>query len=314
MLGFIQSLYTVDCSNKYRPPSTVYRLPIKTMLAKIGKYAKLEVVKILSFGAYLDGGHFGEILLPTRYVPEGTEIDDEIEVFLYCDSEDRLIATTLKPYATTEEFAFLKCVHLSEYGAFLEWGIAKHLFVPFREQGQPMEVDRSYVVYIYLDESTERIAASARLNRHVKNIIAPNSFVEGDTVDLLIAKKTPLGYKTIVNGLYWGQLYKNDVFRNLKVGDKVKGYIKTLRPDGKIDLTLRKQGYQAAIPEAAHKIMAYLKENDGFVAVTDKSPPDAIYAKFQMSKKAFKKAIGGLYKRKMIRIEKDGIHLVEVAE
>ncbi len=278
------------------------------MLLEIGKYAKLRIVKSLSFGSYLDGGPFGEILLPVKEVPETAKPEDVIDVFIYCDSEDRIIATTLKPKAQVGELAYLEVKDVSEYGAFLDWGIpTKHLFVPFREQLERMEIGRSYVVFLYLDEKTDRIAASMKLNKIIE--IEAEGFEDGQKVDILVTQRTEMGFKVIVEDKYWGVLYHNEIFQTVRIGDRLGAYIKKVREDKKLDIVLQKQGYLATIPISAQLILDMLKENEGFLPLTDKSPPTLIYDMLQMSKKSFKKAIGGLYKQKIIQIKKDGIHL-----
>ena len=274
----------------------------------IGKYADLEVVKEVEFGLYLDGGPFGEILLPIRYVPKGVRPGDELRVFIYCDSEDRIIATTEKPYATVGEFAYLKVNGISSYGAFLDWGLSKDLFVPFREQKYRMEMGEQYLVMIYLDEITERIAASSKLNKFLEDEGEP--LEQGMKVELLIAEETDLGYKAIINEQRWGVLYYNEIFQEIEIGDVVEGYIKNIREDEKIDLSLQAQGYLQQIPIAVQQVLDKLKENDGFLPLTDKSSPDDIYDTFEMSKKSFKKAIGKLYKDRFIQLEKEGIRLI----
>ncbi|MGB0861793.1 MAG: CvfB family protein [Saprospiraceae bacterium] len=280
------------------------------MILEIGKKATLRVVKELDFGIYLDGGPYGEILLPIKQVPEDTEPEDKLEVFIYCDSEDRLIATTLTPKAMVGEFAFLEVVDTNEFGAFLDWGIpTKHLFVPFKEQVDDMKIGRSHIVYIYLDEKTDRIVGSCRLNRYIEQ--EAEGFEAGQKVDILVAKRTEMGFKAIVNGEFTGVLYQNELFKPVKVGDKLTAFVKKVRNDKKLDLSLQRQGFRAMIDPASDKILAKLEESNGYLPLTDKSPPPVIYEVFQMSKKAFKKAIGNLYKQKAINIAKDGIYLMK---
>lgn len=277
------------------------------MVLEIGKYANLRIVKEVDFGMYLDGGPFGEILLPLREVPEGAKPEDVIKVFVYVDSEDRLITTTITPKTEVGKFAYLKAVSVDEFGAFLDWGIpTKDLFVPFKEQRIKMQAGYSYLVYTYLDEETDRIAASSKIGRFVEE--GDHDFYVGQRVNVLIAQRTDLGYKAIIEGKNWGVIYQNEVFKPIKIGEEHQVYIKKIRPDGKIDLSLQAQGYVAAIGPASAKIMEKLDENDGFLPLTDKSPPALIYDVFEMSKKMFKKSVGNLYKLKMIRIEKDGIY------
>ena len=275
-------------------------------MAEIGKINYLRIVKEVEFGIYLDGGDHGEILMPGRYVPENFKVDDFIDAFIYRDSEDRIIATTEKPMATVGEFAFLKVVSISSVGAFLDWGLPKDLMVPYREQRQRMERDKSYIVYIYLDKNTERIVATSKIERFLDNL--PPEYSEGQEVNLLIVSKNDLGFKAIINHSHFGMLYLNEVFQTLRQGQKIKGYIKKVREDDKIDLSLERPGHEK-LDELAEKILAELKENDGFLSVTDKSDPKKIYKLFGTSKKNYKKAIGALYKQRLIILEEFGIRL-----
>ncbi len=276
-------------------------------MINIGKYTRLDVVKEVDFGLYLDGGPFGELLLPAKYVPEGTVPGDEIEVFIYADSEDRLIATTQTPKAIVGSFAYMEVRQVNEYGAFLDWGIdGKDLMVPFREQRERMEVGKSYLVRVYLDERTDRIVASSKLNKFVES--KGGDYSPNQEVQIIVGDATDLGYRVIVDDLYWGVLYKNEIFQALKPGASLKAYIKNIREDGRIDLSLQVQGVQS-IDHSSEKVLSAIKENDGFLALTDKSSPDLIYQKMGMSKKAFKRAIGSLYKQRLIKLEKDGLRL-----
>lgn len=277
-------------------------------MLEIGKYNQLEIVKEVDFGLYLDGGPFGEILLPLRYVPATYEIGQELEIFLYNDSEDRLIATTERPKAIVGEFAFLEVKEVGEYGAFLDWGLLKDLFVPYREQGIKMKQGDSYLIHVYLDEATDRIAASSRWKRYVED--GSGDLEEGQAVKIFIAEPTDLGYKVIINQQYQGMLYANEVFQSVQVGDQLPAYIQQIREDQKVDVRLQKQGVEA-MSDAAKELIQKLKDHQGFLPLTDKSAPELIYQEMQMSKKVFKKAVGILYKRRMIKIEKDGIHLLE---
>lgn len=277
-------------------------------MIEIGNYNKLRVVKEVDFGVYLDGGDAGEILMPLKYVPEGTKPDDEVEVFIYSDSEDRLIATRETPLAKVGEFACLKVKSVNKYGAFLDWGLLKDLLVPFREQKSDMIEGYSYVVYIYLDEQTNRPAASAKVEKYFIDKIP--EYEVNQEVEILIQAATEIGYKAIVENKYSGLLYKNEVYRNIEKGDKTKAYIKKIREDGKIDLSLQKSGYQH-IDETSLNILETLKDKRGFIAASDKSTPEMINAIFGISKKAFKKAIGVLYKQRLITITDEGIKLIE---
>ncbi|PTN09506.1 S1 RNA-binding domain-containing protein [Mangrovibacterium marinum] len=276
-------------------------------MAEIGLINKLEIVKTVDFGVYLDGGPQGEILLPKRYVPEECQPGDELDVFIYLDSEDRLVATTETPKAMVGEFAMLQVVSTTPIGAFMDWGLQKDLLVPFREQQFPMEEGRSYLVFVYLDHETQRIVGSSKLDKFVDNL--PVDYEPGEEVDLIIAGKTDLGYKAIIDNSHWGLIFKNEVFQPLKQGDKLKGYIKNIRPDEKIDLALQKPGYEK-IDSIAQGVLDKLKAAGSFLPANDKTAPDEISKLFGISKKNFKKAIGSLYKQRLITIEEDGIRLV----
>ena len=279
-------------------------------MLKIGYYNKMEVVKAVDFGYYLDGGPYGEILLPTSQAPE-EDLEDgtEIEVFIYTDTEDRLIATTHKPKITVGKFAYLEVRQNGPNGAYMDWGLeGKDLLVPFREQTIKMQEGQSYIVYAYLDEQSDRLAATARLS----NLLEEKSegLTAGDSVDLLAVTTTDLGWKMIVNNDYWGMLFFSDVFQPIQRGDRFQGFIKNVREDQKLDLSLQKSGYEQVTDTAAW-LVTVIKESDGFLPLTDKSPPEAIYDRLGVSKKVFKKAIGNLYKKRMITLEKEGIRWVE---
>lgn len=276
-------------------------------MAEIGKINHLEVVKEVDFGIYLDGGDLGEILMPKRYVPEGTMPADHLDAFIYLDSEDRLVATTEKPFAMVEEFALLEVVSVTPVGAFLNWGLPKDLFVPFREQRQPMEEGKKYLVYVYVDTNTKRIAASSKIEQYLDNI--PVDYDLDEEVDLIIVNETDLGYNAIIDNSHFGILYKNEVFQPLNPGDRVQGYIKKIRTDGKIDLRLEKIGYEK-ISSFVDRIIAELQKNKGFLPLTDKSSPEEIYQTFKISKKNFKAAIGALYKKRFIALDDNGIRLL----
>lgn len=275
-------------------------------MTEIGKKNRLRIVKILDFGAYLDGDEKGEILLPIKQVPEDAQIDDELDVFIYNDSEDRIIATTTIPFAMADEFAFLEVVAVNKFGAFLDWGLVKDLLVPFREQKMDMEIGRWYVVYIYLDEQSQRLVATAKVDKYIDNI--PPEYEPNQEVDIMIYSRTDLGYKAIINNTHWGVLYENEIFKPLNIGDKMKAFIKKVREDDKIDLYLNKSGYNQ-IDRISEDILAKLEENNNFLAISDKSEPQKIYETFGISKKAFKKAIGNLYKNHLITLENNGIKL-----
>lgn len=279
------------------------------MFPKLGEYCTLDVVKEVSFGYYLDGGPYGEILLPHNEIGESinVEVDNEIEVFIYNDNDNRIIATTRKPIAKIGEFTNLQCKDVNKYGAFLDWGLMKQLFVPFREQLKRMEVGRHYLVYIYVDEETERLAASARINRYIgKETINAK---KGDTVDVIVAKRTDLGYKVIVNHKAWGLIFRGDAYKTLNIGQNLKGYINNIREDGKLDISLRKKGVEG-LNDAAEIILAKLQKSDnGKLYLTDNSDPEKIRQMMNMSKKMFKRGVGILYKKGIIDLKKDFIEL-----
>ncbi len=279
-------------------------------MIKIGQYSTLEVVKTLSFGAYLDAGTYGEVLLPKRYVPHGLEAGDELEVFLYCDSEDRVIATTEKPFGTLGEIVGLVVKDVAANGAYMDWGLMKDLFVPFREQDEKMMVGRVYLVKILLDEATDRIYASSKIAKYLSET-ADDELKENDEVKIVVWKQTDLGYKLIVNDLYIGLIFKNEIFQPIKTGQILRGYVKQIREDGKMDIALQKQGYRNQLPDATDIILKKLKETNGYLSLTDNSSPDEIYASIGMSKKAFKRAIGSLYKLRKVVLEEKGIRLIE---
>ncbi len=280
-------------------------------MVEIGKYNTLKIVKDLDFGVYLDGGNGQEILLPARYVPKNVKPGDEVEVFIYHDNEGRIIATTARPKATVGEFAFMEVKSLSNAGAFLEWGLMKDLLVPFREQKMPMREGKWYLVYIRVDHVTGRIMASARIEKFLNN--TPAQYEHNQEVDLLVADETDLGYKVIVNNLHWGMLYHNEVFRRLEKGEHLKGYVKEVREDEKIDVSITPLGY-GKVEGIAGVILESLKAQGGYLEVHDKSEPELIYSLFRCSKKAFKQAIGTLYKQHRIQLEENGIRLIEGTE
>lgn len=277
-------------------------------MLEIGKYNQMQIVKELDFGIYLDGGVHGEILMPRRYVPANPEIGSTIEVFIYLDSEDRLIATSDKPYAIVGEFALLKAKEVNRVGAFMDWGLMKDLLVPFSEQTITMEVGYDYFVYIYVDTETNRIVGSCKLDKFLDNI--PPHYEEGDEVNLLVCNQTDIGYNAIINNLHWGMIYKNEVFRPINRGDQIKGYVKKVREDEKIDLSLEKPGFKK-IDDTAQKVLDRMEASNGFLALTDKTDPDIIYRILGISKKSFKMTVGVLYKQRLITLEQDGIRLVK---
>ena len=277
-------------------------------MVELGKYNQLTIVKELDFGIYLDGGEKGEILMPIRYVPQNIEIGGTIDAFVYFDSEDRIIATTDKPYAIVGEYALLKCKEVNRVGAFMDWGLMKDLLVPFSEQTVTMEVGNDYFVHIYIDTETERIVGSCKLDKYLDNV--PPQYEEGDEVNLLVCNQTDIGYNAIINNLHWGMIYKNEVFSNLKRGDRRIGYIKKVREDEKIDLSLEKPGFKK-IDDTAELVLSRLTNSNGYLALNDKTDPETIYKVLGISKKSFKMTIGVLYKQRLITLEKDGIRIVK---
>nr|WP_067298025.1 S1-like domain-containing RNA-binding protein [Marinobacterium profundum] len=275
-----------------------------------GRYNTLSVIKQKEFGVYLDGENLGEILLPARHVPDDCKVGDTLEVFVYLDSEDFLIATTDKPLAQVGDFVLLRCADVTPVGAFLDWGLPKQLLVPFSEQPVRMQKDKSYLVYIYLDNITNRIVATTKLDRFLDRV--PAEYKEGESVELTIANRTDLGIKAVVNGTHWGLIHQSDLFRRLHFGQNLQGYIKQIRPDGKLDLCLDKPGY-GKVSGLAGQVLERLKAEGGYMAVNDKTDPQVITRLFGSSKKAFKMAIGTLYKQRLIEISPDGIRLVEDA-
>jgi predicted RNA-binding protein (virulence factor B family) len=276
-------------------------------MAEIGKLNKLKVNRDSDYGVFMDGENLGEILLPNRYVPVSCEPGDEMEVFIYHDSEDRLTATTEIPYAMDGEFAFLEVVAVNRVGAFVNWGLPKDLLVPFKEQNDRLQEGNSYLFYVYLDEKSERMVASARIGRFLSEEKA--EYVENQEVNIMVWQQTDLGYKVIVEDKYAGMLYKSETFERLKKGQNYKAYIKKVRPDNKIDLSLAPMGKER-YDEYSQIIMDKLKEQGGFIALNDKSPAEKVYSLFKMSKKNFKKSLGALYKQRLITFEDDGIKLV----
>lgn len=276
------------------------------MALKLGKINTMKVLRKVDFGMYLEGGPTGDILLPKRYIPKGTKIGDELDVFIYLDQDERPIATTQKPLAMVGDFAYLRVAWTNEHGAFLDWGLMKDVFCPFREQKMRMEKDRSYIVHIHLDEDSYRIVASAKIEHFLSKEVP--EYKKGDKVDILVWQKTDLGFKVIIDNKFQGLIYNDQVFRNLHTGDRAKAYISAIRPDGKIDVALQKEGREQTL-DFAERLYEYLFKHDGYCPYTDKSAAEDIYAEFNVSKKVFKKAVGDLYKRRLITLAPDGIEL-----
>ncbi|MEO6136682.1 MAG: S1-like domain-containing RNA-binding protein [Ginsengibacter sp.] len=276
-------------------------------MIKIGEYNVMKVIKEKSMGVFLDDGDIG-ILLPKRYVPPGTEIGDDLEVFLYHDGEDRPIATTQKPYGVLGDIVTLKAVNVTHQGAFLDWGLMKDLFIPKSKIKNYMAVGGEYLVKIVMDEQTGRLAATEKLEPFLSN---ENLTVqEKEEVDLLVYRQTDIGYEVIINNQHKGVLHNNEIYRDIKIGDRFRGFIKNILPENKIDVAAGKSGYQR-VEDASEKILRLLKENDGYLPYHDKSSPEEIYSFFEMSKKTFKMTTGNLYKQQKIVFTKTGIQLVE---
>jgi len=275
-------------------------------MATIGKYNTLTVIALTDNGAYLDAGDLGEVLLPKRYTPENLAVGDEVKIFLYLDSADRLVATTETPLAQVDEFASLKVVQINKMGAFLDWGLKKDLLVPYNQQHTKMEEGKYYLVRIFLDTRTERLAASSKLDKFID--IWPAEYNEGDKVDIVIASKTDLGFKAIINDKHWGLLYDNEIFQPLRSGRKLTAYIRKMREDGRIDLMLTRTGKRKVI-DFKDTLIKHLENNDGFSTLNDKSAPELIKRTLGVSKKTFKSTVGNLLKTGKISIEENGIRL-----
>lgn len=278
------------------------------MNIELGKFNQLEVVKEVDFGMYLDGGEEGEILLPARYVPEGCEIGELLNVFLYLDIDERLIATTLTPLVQVGQFACLEVAWVNQFGAFLNWGLMKDLFVPFREQKMTMQVGRKYVIHAHVDEESYRIVGSAKIERYLSKDFP--EYLPDDEVNILIWQKTDLGFKAIIDNKYSGLLYENEIFCALETGMELKAFVKQVREDGKVDLMLQKPGFEK-IDDFSKTLLEAIKKQEGRIGLTDKSPADDIYDMFGVSKKTFKKAVGDLYRRRLIILQEDSIVLAK---
>lgn len=275
------------------------------MKLKLGRMNRLTVARRAEQGLYLAGGP-EDILLPNRYVPEGTGIGDELDVFIYLDTEERLVATTERPLAQVGDFAWLRVAWVNQFGAFLHWGPMKDLFVPFREQKMKMQKDNSYLVYVHIDEESYRIVASAKVERYLSRERPP--YHAGDEVDVLVWQRTDIGFKAIVDNRFAGMFFDTDVFREIHSGDRLRAYVRQVRPDGKIDLALQRKG-QRGVVDFAEVLLAHLQRGGGHSELGDHSDPEQIYALFGVSKKVFKKAVGDLYRRRLITIDDDGLHL-----
>lgn len=276
-------------------------------MIQIGDYNTLEIIRETDQGLYIADEEGNEILLPNRYVPNDFKIWDKLEVFVYLDNEERPVAVTDKPYIKINEFAMLRCNQVTQHGAFLDWGLLKELFCPFKEQAFKMKAGGWYLVYCYLDEETGRLVASSKTNRFLDNKnLTVSPFEE---VDLIVSHPSELGMNVIVNKKHTGLIFKEDIFKDISVGDRLKGYVKKIRPGNKLDIVLGKIGYRSIEPNA-ETIMQELEDNSGYLNLTDKTDPEIIKEVLQMSKKNFKKAVGTLYKQRLIEIKNDGIYLV----
>ncbi|MGV3539190.1 MAG: S1 RNA-binding domain-containing protein [Rufibacter sp.] len=272
----------------------------------LGDYNYLEILRELEHGLYL-GSDDGDVLLPRKYVPADAQVGGMISVFVYRDSEDRLIATTLEPKAKVDQFACLQVKDINRFGAFLDWGLEKDLFVPYSNQHDELHVGQWALVYLYLDENSDRIVGSTKLAPYLS--YDPITLQEGDPVQLLIGPEKALGYQVMVNNKYLGMLYRNEVFKPLQPNEFTQGYVKKVREDGKLDVSLQKQGYDE-VGQASQVVLQKLKEENGWLALTDKSAPEIIYQTLGMSKKTFKKAIGALYKQGVVQLQPEGISLL----
>lgn len=296
----------------------------ETTSLRLGDYNTLTVTRLAqrdnphstggkeTFGIFLDGGREGDILMPKKYVPEGTKVGDRVRCFVYLDQEERLVATTETPLAKVGDFACLECTWVNQYGAFLNWGLMKDIFCPFREQKKKMEIGESYIVYIHLDEESYRIVATAKIDKYLLSAKSAG-LKERQDVDLLVWQKTDLGFKVIVNNQYQGLVYRDQIFQYVHTGDQLKGFVEKIRPDGKLDIILQPTGRRQTL-DFADTLLTWIKSHDGFCPFGDKSAPDDIKRTFQVSKKVFKKAVGDLYKRHLITITDHGLQLTATAE
>ncbi|MFK7925599.1 MAG: S1 RNA-binding domain-containing protein [Bacteroidia bacterium] len=276
-------------------------------MIRIGEYQSLRIEREMPQGYYLSDEEENEILLPRGYVTDEMEIGDALAVFVYNDSEDRPVATTETPLFCVDEFAYLEVIDANEIGAFCEWGVSKGLFVPFRNQVRTLEKGQHYVVYMYLDKLTKRLVGTTKLDKYLTKE-AEDEFEMGEEVDLLVYTKTDLGFNVIVDKTYKGLIYDNEIRQEIRIGQKLKGYVKPLREDGKLDISLDQIGHLNIEPNAQY-LLAELKASEGFLSFTDKSDPNHIRERFGISKKLFKKALGTLYRRELVVLKEDGIYL-----
>lgn len=277
-------------------------------MIQIGEFNRLTILRDTEPGLFLGDDEDNEVLLPNRYVPQHFDIGETLQVFVYLDNEERLVAVTDTPYIKKGEFALLRCNAVNDFGAFLDWGMLKELFCPFKEQAFPMKQGGWYLVYCYLDEKTERLAASSKTNRFLDN--SELTVTLYDEVDLIVSHPSEIGMNVIVNKKHSGLVYKDAIFQDLNIGDTLKGIVKKIRPGNKLDISLQPIGYRNIDP-SAQALLDLIQSHNGFININDKSTPEAIKSVAQMSKKTFKKAVGSLYKKRLIRLEPDGIYLIE---
>ena len=273
----------------------------------LGDFNRLKVVRKVDFGLYLDGYDEGDILLPTRYVPDPAKLGDELDVFVYLDQEERLVATTERPVAKVGQFGYMRVVWVNRYGAFLDWGLMKDLFCPFAEQKKKMEIDSRHIVHVHIDEESYRIVASAKVERYLSTEHA--TYAHNDAVDLLVWQRTDMGYKVIIDNTFQGLVYDNQIFRPIRIGEQLRGYVDQVRPDGKIDVMLQPSGRQQTL-DFADALTDYLIAHDGQCPYGDKTDPETIKQVFGVSKKTFKRAVSDLYRRRIITIGEEGIKMV----
>ncbi|SFQ76614.1 hypothetical protein SAMN05444144_1245 [Flavobacterium akiainvivens] len=277
------------------------------IMIETGKYNTLKIDRSTTVGLFLTDGT-NDVLLPNKYVPKDWEQGQELTVFVYLDQEERKVATTLKPYIELDSFSLLRVSYINKFGAFMDWGLEKDLFVPFREQARPMEEGKRYLIYMSLDEKSNRLVGSSKISQFLDN--EELTVTEGEEVDLIVSRFTDMGVNVIINEKHEGLIYKNEVYDDLRLGERLTGFIKTIRPGNKVDVSLVKAGVEAIEPNA-EKILDELRASRGFLRLTDDSHPEDIKTVLKMSKKAFKKAVGSLYKQRLIEIKEDGIYLVK---
>ena len=277
-------------------------------MVNVGLYNTLKVIKAVDFGMYLDGGEGEEILLPKRFVPKDLKTDDEITVFIYHDNDGRLIATTQQPVAIVGEIAMMEVGDVNSAGAFVKWGIMKDVFVPISHQEKRMKTGDRRLIRLFIDERTGRVTGTEKIDKYLSNYEL--TVTDDEPVDLVVYQKTDIGYKVIINSKHMGVIHTNEVFRELEVGEKLKGYIKHIRPDNKIDVSPGAKGY-TKVPAEEERILSLLRQNSGYLPYNDKSGPEDIYAFFGMSKKTFKMTLGALYKKRLISFTQTGTKLEE---